>query len=112
MAALQYNKLPFVNPANKYSAYFAEAGGLRLGCRGAGGGLSGWVRCPVVELDGARVLIKFDVDKDVHLGERTEAAIKTKSLLGAKILEVTPRGDGQLSAADPGRADHVALSAA
>jgi phospholipid/cholesterol/gamma-HCH transport system substrate-binding protein len=43
------------------------------------------------------VLIKFDVDEDVTLGDRTEAAIKTKSLLGSKVLDVTPRGEGQLS---------------
>ena len=50
-----------------------------------------------IELDGPRVLIKFTVDKNIRLGDRTEAAIKTKGLLGTKILEVTPRGDGQLA---------------
>jgi phospholipid/cholesterol/gamma-HCH transport system substrate-binding protein len=48
-------------------------------------------------LDGQRVLVKFKINRDVHLGDRTEAAVKAKSLLGAKILEVTPRGDGQLT---------------
>ena len=48
-----------------------------------------------IELDGPRVLVTFTVAKDIRLGDRTEAAIKTKSLLGTKILEVTPRGDGQ-----------------
>ncbi len=54
-----------------------------------------WARSTSIELDGPRVLVKFTVDKDIRLGDRTEAAIKTKSLLGAKILEVTPRGDGR-----------------
>lgn len=100
VAALQYNKLPFVNPANHYSAYFAESGGLRSGAAVQVAGYRvGHVSS--VELDDARVLVKFDVDKGVHLGERTEANIRTKSLLGAKVLEVTPRGDGQLSAAIP-----------
>ena len=36
------------------------------------------------------MLVTFTVDEDVRLGDRTEAAIKTKSLLGAKVLEVTP----------------------
>jgi phospholipid/cholesterol/gamma-HCH transport system substrate-binding protein len=40
-------------------------------------------------------LVKFSIDKPVTLGDRTEAAIKTKSLLGAKFLEITPRGEGQ-----------------
>jgi phospholipid/cholesterol/gamma-HCH transport system substrate-binding protein len=48
-------------------------------------------------LDGSRVLVKFDVANNIRLGDRTEAAIKLKTLLGTKILEVTPRGDGKLS---------------
>ncbi len=38
---------------------------------------------------------------DVPLGELTEARIRTKSLLGSKVLEVTPRGAGELSAPIP-----------
>jgi phospholipid/cholesterol/gamma-HCH transport system substrate-binding protein len=54
-----------------------------------------------IELDGSRVLVTFDVSKDVTLGDRTEAAVKTKSLLGTKIFEVTPRGDSPLSGTIP-----------
>ena len=54
-----------------------------------------------VELDGPRVLVKFNVANDIRLGDRTEAAIKLKTLLGTKILEVTPRGDGQLNGPIP-----------
>ena len=43
-----------------------------------------------IDLDGSRVLVTFKVDNDVRLGDRTEAAIKTKSLLGAKILDDHP----------------------
>ena len=50
---------------------------------------------------GPRVLVTFEIDKSIRLGDRTEASIKTKSLLGAKILEVTPRGDGQQSGPIP-----------
>ena len=31
VAALEYNKLPFINSGKTYSAYFAEAGGLTPG---------------------------------------------------------------------------------
>ena len=48
-----------------------------------------------IELDGPQVLVKFTVDDDIALGDRTEAAIKTKGLLGTKILEVMSRGDGR-----------------
>ena len=65
-----------------------------------------------IELDGPRVLVKFKVDKDILLGDRTEAQIKTKSLLGTKILDVLPRGEGQLDGHHPDRPDDVALPAA
>ncbi|UXA05340.1 MCE family protein [Mycobacterium sp. SMC-2] len=100
LAALQYDKLPFLSGGNKYEAYFAEAGGLHGGDAVQVSGFRvGQVSS--VDLDGNKVLIKFNVDKKIRLGDRTEAAIKTKSLLGAKILEVTPRGEGRLKGAIP-----------
>jgi phospholipid/cholesterol/gamma-HCH transport system substrate-binding protein len=98
--ALNYDKLPLVNSERQYSAYFAEAGGLRSGAPVQVAGFRiGQVSS--VKLDGAQVLVAFDVDKSVHLGDRTEANIRTKTLLGAKVLQVTPRGDGQLSTPIP-----------
>lgn len=94
--ALQYNNIPLINGANQYSAYFAEAGGLKSGAAVQVAGLRvGEVSS--VDLDGARVLVRFKVDDEVHLGDRSEAAIKTKSLLGAKILDINSRGDGDLT---------------
>jgi phospholipid/cholesterol/gamma-HCH transport system substrate-binding protein len=100
LAALNYQKLPFINPGNDYSAYFADAGGLY---NGAGVEVSGYTAGKVsdIELDGPHVLVKFRIDKDIHLGDRTEAAIKAKSLLGTKILDVLPRGDRDLAGAIP-----------
>lgn len=100
LAALNYQKLPFVNQARDYSAYFADAGGLRSG---ASVDISGFPAGKVssIELDGPGVLVKFSVDKTVFLGDRTEAAIKTKSLLGSKVLDVIPRGDAELAATIP-----------
>jgi phospholipid/cholesterol/gamma-HCH transport system substrate-binding protein len=94
LVALQYDKLPFLNQTKEYSAYFAEAGGLTTG---AGVQVSGLKVGEVssIELDGPAVLVKFTVDDDIRLGDRTEAAIKTKGLLGTKMLEVTSRGEGQ-----------------
>jgi phospholipid/cholesterol/gamma-HCH transport system substrate-binding protein len=100
VAALNYPKLPFFNHNKEYSAYFAEAGGLLAGSAVQVSGFPvGAVES--IALDGPRVLVKFNLAKNIRLGDRTEAAIKTKSLLGAKILEVTPRGDGTLSATIP-----------
>jgi phospholipid/cholesterol/gamma-HCH transport system substrate-binding protein len=100
LAALNYDKLPFFDQSKDYSAYFSEAGGLTPG---AAVQVSGFKvgKVDSVELDGPRVLVKFNLDKHVRLGDRTEAAIKTKSLLGSKIMEVTPRGDGEQSGTIP-----------
>jgi phospholipid/cholesterol/gamma-HCH transport system substrate-binding protein len=100
LAALNYQKLPFVNQSRDYSAYFADAGGLRSG---ASVDISGFPAGKVssIELDGPGVLVKFSVDKTIFLGNRTEAAIKTKSLLGSKVLDVIPRGDAELAAPIP-----------
>jgi phospholipid/cholesterol/gamma-HCH transport system substrate-binding protein len=101
LGALQYDKLPlFTAQKSEYSAYFAESSGLAPGAHVQ---VSGFQVGAVtgVDLDGPRVRITFNVDKSVPLGDRTEAAIKAKSLLGAKVLEITPRGKGQLSGPIP-----------
>lgn len=94
LGAVNFDRLPFVNQSREYTAYFAEAGGLNPD---AAVQLSGFKVGQVksIELDGPQVRVKFTVDKGIRLGDRTEAAIKTKGLLGNKILEVTARGDGQ-----------------
>ena len=100
LGALQYKKLPFFNPGRTYSAYFAESSGLRAGAATQVAGFRvGQVSS--VKLDGPRVLVTFSVDKHIHMGDRTEAAIRTKSLLGAKVLNITPRGTGQLTGPIP-----------
>jgi phospholipid/cholesterol/gamma-HCH transport system substrate-binding protein len=100
VTALNYQKLPFFSPGKTYSAYFDEAGGLAGNAEVQVSGFhAGQVTS--MELDGPRVLVKFKVDKNIRLGDRTEAAIKTKSLLGTKYLEVTPRGEGHLSQTIP-----------
>ncbi|MGE2735676.1 MCE family protein [Mycolicibacterium vaccae] len=91
LTALNYDKLPFFHRTNDFTAYFTETGGL---LPGAPVHVSG-VRVGLVEsvdLDGAQVAVTFNVADDIVVGDRTEAAIKTQSLLGAKFLEVTPRG--------------------
>lgn len=96
LGALQYDKLPFIDTGRTYQAHFADSGGLLPGAAVEVSGLRvGQVSA--IELDGPRVLVSFKVDKKIHLGDRTEAAIRTKSLLGAKVLNVVPRGTSELS---------------
>lgn len=93
LAAVNYDALPFFNDGRDYEAYFAEAGGLNPGAPVQVSGLEvGEVSS--VALDGTRVLVRFTADRQVRIGDQSEAAIKTKTVLGAKILEVTPRGEG------------------
>lgn len=100
LAALQYDKLPFINTGKHYSAYFAEAAGLTAGAPVQVAGFKvGEVSD--VALDGNRVLVTFTVDKAIRLGDRTEAAIKTKTLLGARVVAVASRGDGELTGPIP-----------
>jgi len=100
VAAVEYDKLPFINQDKHYSAYFTEAAGLSAGAPVQVAGFRvGQVG--EVSLDGPRVLVNFSVDKSIRLGDRTEAAIKTKTLLGARMLAVSPRGDGQMSGPIP-----------
>lgn len=95
IAALNYDKLPLINNTKEYSAYFAEAGGLIPGAAVQVSGLRvGQVES--LDLDGPRVLVKFNIDTSVQVGDRSEAAIKTRTVLGAKILALTPRGNGHL----------------
>ena len=60
LGAVNYQRLPFVNPGREYTAYFAEAGGL---ADNAGVQVSGFKVGQVksIELDGPRVLVTFTV---------------------------------------------------
>jgi phospholipid/cholesterol/gamma-HCH transport system substrate-binding protein len=100
LVALNYDKLPFVTNDTSYTAYFAEAGGLNAGAEVQVSGLPVG-KVSSVSLDHNKVVVDFKVDRGVRLGDRTEAAVKAKGLLGSKILEVAPRGDGRLSAPIP-----------
>ncbi len=100
VVAFQYNKLPFIKDTDDYAAYFSEAGGIKPGntVRVSGMGVG---RVSDLRLEGTKVRVGFTVHKGVELGDRTEAAIKTETILGAKMLELTPRGNGELSGTIP-----------
>lgn len=98
--ALNYNKLPFVSSGKSYSAYFDEAGGLTTGAPvRVSGAPAGQVQS--ITLDGQWVLVTFTVADGIRLGDRTEASIKTTSVLGNKVLDLTTRGAETLSGTIP-----------
>jgi phospholipid/cholesterol/gamma-HCH transport system substrate-binding protein len=100
VAALNYQRLPFINGGVTYSAYFEEVGALESGAVVQVSGFrAGLVKSVELKPDG--VLVTFTVADDIRLGERTEASIKSTTLLGNKVLEVAPRGPGHLSSTIP-----------
>ncbi|MEZ0365965.1 MCE family protein [Mycobacterium sp. pUA109] len=100
VAAFSYDKLPFIKGTSGYSAYFAEAGGIKPASDVRVSGLDVG-RVTGLQLQGTKVRVDFTVRNGVELGDRTEAAIKTETVLGTKVLELTPRGDGRLSGTIP-----------
>lgn len=100
MAVFSYDRLPFVKGTSDYAAYFTEAGGIKAHSDVRVSGLDVG-RVVGVGLEGNRVRVRFTVRKGVVLGDRTEAAIKTETVLGNKYLELTPRGDGRLTGPIP-----------
>lgn len=92
---LNFNDLPFASPGTTYRAYFDELGGLQAGAAVEVSGFeSGKVQNISLNPNGA--LVEFTVADDIRLGESTEAAITTNTLLGAKLLQIAPHGEGHL----------------
>lgn len=100
LVALNYSKLTFFTGEKEYAAYFAEAGGVETnGVVEVSGARVG--RVSSIALDGPKVLVKFRIPGDIRLGDRTEAAVKLKTLLGSKLIELTPRGEERLTGPIP-----------
>lgn len=100
VATLQYDKLPMFKSSNIVQASFAEIAGLKDDAEVQIAGLDVG-KVTDIELQGDRVLVSFSVDRNIAVGDRSEAAIKTKTVLGNKFLELTPRGSGRQSGPIP-----------
>jgi phospholipid/cholesterol/gamma-HCH transport system substrate-binding protein len=95
LAAFKADSLPLIGGGDTYYAAFTEAGGLKANdeVRVAGVRVG---KVKAVELDKSHVRVEFKVDKGVHFGKTTGAAVKVKTLLGAMYLGLEPDGSGQL----------------
>lgn len=100
VAVFSYDRLPFIKGTSDYAAYFSEAGGIKSNSDVRVSGLDVG-RVVGLRLEGNRVRVTFTVRRGVVLGDRTEAAIKTETVLGNKFLELTPRGEGRLTGPIP-----------
>ncbi|MGE2728301.1 MCE family protein [Mycolicibacterium vaccae] len=79
-----------------YEADFAQAAGLSAGDQITVAGVNvGSVKG--LRLDGDKVVVTLEVDRNVHLGASSRAAIKLTTLLGARYVELRPAGSGELT---------------
>lgn len=93
IGAVQFRGILDLARGTTYSAFFADAGGLKTGeAVQVAGYKVGQVKS--ITLVDSHALVTFDIKGDIRVGDRSEAAIKTKALLGSKVLEVIPRGEG------------------
>lgn len=97
-ASFELADIPFI-AGKSYSAAFTESGGLQDGDPVKVAGMEVG-KVSSVDLDGTVVKVDFTV-KHVQLGDQTTAQIKTGTLLGARYVNVVPRGGGQLSSEIP-----------
>ncbi|WP_040795887.1 MCE family protein [Nocardia higoensis] len=79
----------------RYEAEFAQAAGIR-----AGDGIT-IAGVPVgtvsgTELAGDRVVVAMAIDEGIALGAQTTASIELTTLLGARYIELTPAGSGEI----------------
>lgn len=95
LAAFRAEDLPLIGGGDTYYASFSEAGGLKANdeVRVAGVRVG---KVQSVDLDGDKVRVEFNVERDVEFGPSTRAAIKVKTLLGAMYLALEPAGSGQM----------------
>ncbi|GAA1888278.1 MCE family protein [Actinomadura bangladeshensis] len=103
---MNLDNIPFVSGGKTHTAAFKEAAGLKPDeeVRIAGVKVG---KVTALDLDGDHVKVTFRVDDGVRLGDRTEAGIKIKTILGAHYLELTPRGKGRLGRSIPIERTHT-----
>jgi phospholipid/cholesterol/gamma-HCH transport system substrate-binding protein len=99
LLAFNAQSLPLIGGGTVYKAQFSEAAGLKPDdvVRVAG------VKVGKVEslaLEHGAVTVEFRV-KDAFVGDRSEAAIKIETVLGAKYLALVPRGADELDPDKP-----------
>jgi phospholipid/cholesterol/gamma-HCH transport system substrate-binding protein len=102
LVSFGYTKLPFWPQGKDYDAFFTDAGGISPGDDVNVSGIKvGHVES--VGLAGTAAKVSFTVDRDVRVGDQSMAAIKTDTVLGQKLLEITPTGSGSITTIPLGR---------
>lgn len=95
ITAMQMDKLPYLSPISTYSAYFDDAGGLTTGdivqVSGVQVGSVEGIELADTE-QGTKVKVTFRMDDTIEMGDETQAAIRTETVLGRRNLTVIPHG--------------------
>ena len=90
----RWQDLPLLSNNVEYRAEFTDASGLVAGEEVRIAGVKvGQVRR--LSLDGSTVIVHFTI-ANTEIGDRTEAGIEVKTLLGQHFLSLTPAGDRAL----------------
>jgi phospholipid/cholesterol/gamma-HCH transport system substrate-binding protein len=97
--AFNAQSLPIIGGGTVYQAYFSEAAGLKPDDPVRVSGVKVG-KVDSLELAHGAVLVKFRV-KNAFLGDRSEAAIKIETVLGAKYLQLVPIGTSELNKDKP-----------
>ncbi|GAA1479571.1 hypothetical protein GCM10009624_00110 [Gordonia sinesedis] len=99
ISALQLDKLPLLSPISTYTAYFDDAGGLVTGdiVTVAGVDVGTVEEIALAGTDnGTKAAVTFRMNDTVLMGQDTQAAIKTETVLGRRNLTVLPHGPGRI----------------
>jgi phospholipid/cholesterol/gamma-HCH transport system substrate-binding protein len=105
LAAAHADELPIIGGGTSHRAEFSESAGLQPkdDVRVAGVKVGTVTR---VALDGDHVNVTFQIDH-AWIGDQTTAAIKIKTLFGAKYLALDPQGTRELTPAAPIPRNHT-----
>lgn len=99
-AAFNLSKFPGFR-GSTYRAEFSDASGIRKGNMVQVGGIRvGRVQDVTLE-NSNTVLVTFEVDNDVELGDESAASVEVLNLLGEKYLDLQPAGEGELDEVIP-----------
>lgn len=99
IVAMQMDKLPYLSPISRYTAYFDDAGGLVTGDIVTVSGVKvGTVENIVLAPtdQGTKASVTFRMNDTVVMGTDTQAAIKTETVLGRRNLTILPHGGGRI----------------